>query len=35
MVLSEGRIVEYDSPNKLLLNTEGVFYKMALDAGLV
>ena len=33
MVLSDGLIVEFDSPNQLLA-TKGVFYGMAKDAGL-
>jgi len=35
MVLSEGRIVEFDSPSKLLENKSSVFYGMAKDANLV
>ena len=35
MVLSDGRVVEFDSPGSRLRNQEGGFYKMALDAGLV
>ena len=35
IVLLEGHIVQFDSPKKLLQNTEGIFYKMACDAGLV
>ncbi|XP_009877002.1 PREDICTED: canalicular multispecific organic anion transporter 1 [Apaloderma vittatum] len=33
MVLQAGRIVEYDSPDKLL-KKQGVFYRMAKDAGI-
>ena len=35
IVLSGGRIVEFDSPGVLLTNSQGVFYGMAKDAGLV
>lgn len=35
MVLSEGKIVEFDSPTKLLTNTKGIFYSMAKDANLI
>ena len=34
MVLDSGRIVEFDSPNKLI-EEKGVFFSMARDAGLV
>ena len=34
MVLDAGRIVEFDSPNKLI-EEKGVFFSMARDAGLV
>ena len=34
MVLDAGRIVEFDSPNKLL-GQHGVFYGMAKDAQLI
>ena len=33
-MLDAGRIVEFDTPNKLL-NEKGVFYGMARDANLV
>ena len=35
MVLSDGQILELESPNKLLQDPESAFYKMAKDAGLV
>ena len=35
MVLREGRIIEFDTPNILMANTESHFYKMAKDAGLI
>ena len=34
MVLDAGRVIEFDSPNKLM-EEKGVFYSMAKDAGLV
>ena len=34
MVLSEGRIAEFDTPNQLITK-KGIFYGMAKDAGLV
>lgn len=35
MVLDAGRIIEFDSPSKLLSNADSVFFKMACDANLV
>jgi ABC-type multidrug transport system fused ATPase/permease subunit len=35
MVLDKGRIVEIDSPKKLLSNTNGIFYSMVRAAGLL
>ncbi|KAK7092224.1 multidrug resistance-associated protein 1-like [Littorina saxatilis] len=35
MVMDDGRIKEFDSPDHLLSNDESVFYSMAKDAGLV
>lgn len=35
IVLDKGKIVEYDSPTRLLNNSNGVFYGMAKDANLV
>ena len=34
MVLSQGRIAEFDTPNQLIAK-KGIFYGMAQDAGLV
>nr|QNH67943.1 ATP-binding cassette transporter subfamily C member 1 X4 [Brachionus plicatilis] len=35
MVLDSGKLVEFDSPSKLLSNSSSIFYSMARDAGLV
>lgn len=35
IVLDKGKIVEYDSPARLLENVNGIFYGMAKDANLV
>jgi ATP-binding cassette subfamily C (CFTR/MRP) protein 1 len=35
MVLDNGEIVEFESPEKLLRNTESIFYGMAKEAGIV
>jgi ABC-type multidrug transport system fused ATPase/permease subunit len=35
MVLDAGRIVEFDSPNKLLSQNGGMFYSLAKDAGII
>ena len=34
MVLDKGHLVKFASPMELLGNTEYIFYKMAVDAGL-
>ena len=35
MVLSDGKVIEFDTPDNLTSNPESHFYKMAKDAGLV
>ena len=35
MVLSDGKVIEFDTPDNLTSNPESYFYKMAKDAGLV
>jgi ABC-type multidrug transport system fused ATPase/permease subunit len=35
MVLDDGEIREFDTPDGLLQNTEGLFYQLAQDAGIV
>jgi ABC-type multidrug transport system fused ATPase/permease subunit len=35
MVFEKGRIVEFDSPKKLLSNSNGIFYSMVKAAGLL
>ena len=35
MVLDEGSVVEFDSPNGLLCNDKSLFFKMTKSAGLV
>ena len=34
VVLDNGHIVEYDSPNKLIADRKSMFFAMARDAGL-
>jgi ABC-type multidrug transport system fused ATPase/permease subunit len=35
MVMDKGMISEFDSPETLLQDKEGVFYSMAKDAGII
>jgi ABC-type multidrug transport system fused ATPase/permease subunit len=35
LVLSHGRVIEFESPQKLLKNKASVFYSLAKEAGLV
>ncbi|XP_039282649.1 multidrug resistance-associated protein 1 [Nilaparvata lugens] len=35
LVLSKGKVVELDTPQKLLENHDGVFYSLAVEAGLI
>ena len=35
LVLNQGQLAEYDSPNNLLQNTNSIFHSMAKDAGLI
>jgi hypothetical protein len=35
IVLDQGKLVEYDTPEALLQNKASIFYSMAKDAGLV
>ena len=34
LVLDNGKVAEFDSPQKLLSHTEGMFFKMSQSAGL-
>ena len=35
LVLNQGQLAEYDSPNNLIKNTNSIFHSMAKDAGLI
>ncbi len=35
VVLDKGMIAEFDTPNRLLANTDSIFYSMAKDSNLV
>jgi ABC-type multidrug transport system fused ATPase/permease subunit len=35
IVLDKGVIKEFDSPDELMKDTDGLFYKLAKDAGIV
>ena len=35
MVLEQGEIAEFDTPDNLLRDVGGKFYKMAMDAGII
>ena len=35
LVLNQGQLAEYDSPNNLIQNTNSIFHSMAKDAGLI
>ena len=35
MVLDQGKVVEFDTPNQLLSNNHNIFYLMAHQAGLI
>lgn len=35
MVLDKGKIIEFDSPEKLMSNPDGHFYSMAVSAGII
>ena len=35
MVLDKGRVVEFDETSKLLANENSIFYRLAIDHGLI